>query len=297
MKPKVLLCALLAGVSLAGCDEKKLAAVDFITMRGIITMEVGETHPLVATISPPEAAGRVMQWLVEDPAIASYDPQTQLVTALARGRTMIRASAGGKTASCEVVVSADAGDLLVGITDPGVRSHILSNYDRDGNGRLSRGEAGDVTEISMAHRTISSLEGLEVFPNLETLDFNNITATSLEVSGLMALTFVRFLNCNVGRLTVSDCPAMDELVLTGSALGRLDCPDNALTGLDLSTVSGLWWLDCSGNPGRGGKFVVSAWFDNATIPTGSDPSGNTYGFSDSWDYNGQTVEADYQKAI
>lgn len=49
----------------------------------------------------------------------------------------------------------------------------------------------------------------------------------------------------------------------------------------------LTYLSCSGNPGDGTVFPVTAWFDNTNVPKD---------FPTSYLYNGKTITIDYKKA-
>lgn len=62
-----------------------------------------------------------------------------------------------------------AGNALIG--DPSFKSYLVSNFDSDGDGEISYGEALKVTNISTIDidGKIQSLAGIEFFPNLDTL--------------------------------------------------------------------------------------------------------------------------------
>ncbi len=93
-------------------------------------------------------------------------------------------------------------------------------------------------------------------------------------------TALTYLNCDDNQLTSLD-------VSKSTALTELLCQRNLLTGLDITNTV-LTRLPCSGNPGKSGKFTVTAWFGNDAVP--EDFTTGT------WSYNGQTVEIEYVKA-
>ena len=67
-----------------------------------ITIEVGETEALVATVNPDNADDKTVTWSSSDEAVATV--ADGVVTAIAEGSAVITASAGGKSASCTVTV-------------------------------------------------------------------------------------------------------------------------------------------------------------------------------------------------
>ena len=69
-----------------------------------LTLEVGKSQTLTATISPDRAENKTVVWTSSNPAVASV--VNGLVTALSQGTTTITATTidGNKTASCEIKV-------------------------------------------------------------------------------------------------------------------------------------------------------------------------------------------------
>lgn len=143
---------------------------------------------------------------------------------------------------------------------------------------ITTGEVSAITEVDVSSSELESLRGIEYFTALTNLPchYNNIT--SLDVSNNTALTY---LNCDDNQLTSLD-------VSKSTALTELLCQRNLLTGLDITNNTALTSLPCSGNPGKSGKFTVTAWFGNDAVP--EDFTTGT------WSYNGQTVEIEYVKA-
>jgi formylglycine-generating enzyme required for sulfatase activity len=67
-----------------------------------LTLIIGESETLQATVTPDNAADKTVTWTSSAPAIATV--VDGVVTALAKGETTITADANGKMASCEVKV-------------------------------------------------------------------------------------------------------------------------------------------------------------------------------------------------
>jgi uncharacterized protein YjdB/endonuclease/exonuclease/phosphatase family metal-dependent hydrolase len=72
-----------------------------------LSLSVGETATLTATISPNDATNKTVTWNSETPTVATVDASTGEITAIATGNAVIRASTqdGGKTATCSVTVT------------------------------------------------------------------------------------------------------------------------------------------------------------------------------------------------
>lgn len=118
-------------------------------------------------------------------------------------------------------VSAASGEVGIDETnfpDEGFRTYVAENFDSDKNSVLSEEEMNAVEKIDVSDLSyeISSLEGIEFFPNLT------------------------FLNCREGKLENLDVSNNTKLV-------NLYCYDNMLTSLDVSANTMLEILDCSHN--------------------------------------------------
>ncbi len=72
-----------------------------------VTLNVGETAQLKATVLPDNADSKTVTWSSDDKSVATVS-EAGLVAAIARGEATITATAGGKKAICRVTVS-DAG--------------------------------------------------------------------------------------------------------------------------------------------------------------------------------------------
>lgn len=100
--------AVLALVGFAACEGEKNPVdepkeVTNLTLdQTSLTLEIGATATLVATVEPADAEATVA-WVSQNPEVATVE--NGVVTALSAGNTIIVATAGSKTASCLVVVS------------------------------------------------------------------------------------------------------------------------------------------------------------------------------------------------
>ena len=95
------------GGKTAGCTVTVKAAkvpVTSVTLdRSTLELSVDGTARLTATVRPGNADDRTVAWTSDAPGVAAVDGG--IVTGVAEGRTLIRATAGGVSAVCTVTVS------------------------------------------------------------------------------------------------------------------------------------------------------------------------------------------------
>ena len=134
----------------------------------------------------------------------------------------------------------------------------LKQFDKDGNGVLIPAERYEVTAIDVHEKEITSLKGIELFPNLETLLCYDNQLTSLDVSKNSALKYLYCDQNNLTSLDVTKNIALEELSCSQNQLTSLDvrknaalkylyCYQNYLTSLDVSQNPALLLLSCNGN--------------------------------------------------
>ena len=86
------------------------AAVGKVPVSGVsldvteLTLNIGESKKLTATVKPDNATDKAVVWTSADPAVAAVDDMGK-VTALSAGTTVITAKAGGVSAACTVTVA------------------------------------------------------------------------------------------------------------------------------------------------------------------------------------------------
>ena len=144
------------------------------------------------------------------------------------------------------------------VPDDTFREYLLKQFDKDHNGTLYPAERYAVTEIDVNSKNITSLKGIEFFPNLKKLNCGHNRLTSLDVSKNTVLQELVCWENQLTSLDVSQNTALQKLVcwenqLTSldvsqnTALQELSCFYNRLTSLDVSKNTELTYLNCSYN--------------------------------------------------
>lgn len=125
----------------------------------------------------------------------------------------------------------------INIPDTKFKAYLIENFDTDGDGAISEAEAKAVGKIEIGDNDIASLQGIEYFTSLDTLDCNHNSLTSLDISRNKALKYLKLTSNSLSSLDLSN----------NTALTHLYCSSNSLTALDLSKNTVLQVLDCCAN--------------------------------------------------
>ena len=129
--------------------------------------------------------------------------------------------------------------LGITISDPLFMQYLLSLYDSDADGKLVNEEAEAVETISVCTDGITTLDGVQYFRNLKSLDCcGSVWNGSLASLALNQNTSLDVLKCSYNQLTSISLP---------SSLIEMECRFNKFQTLNLSGVPHLKRLDCFGN--------------------------------------------------
>jgi Leucine-rich repeat (LRR) protein len=128
-----------------------------------------------------------------------------------------------------------------GIYNAALYQYALLHYDTNGDGKLTVGEAKNVTEITITNESVTSVKGISLFPNLTSLTLQNCGLTSVH-SDIGKLTKLQTLNLGSNKITklpssVSGLTNLKTVDLSYNKLTALPTAAKAwtkVTSLDLS---------------------------------------------------------------
>ena len=132
-------------------------------------------------------------------------------------------------------------DAFSAMEDPNFKVYC-QQFDTNQDGKLSAEECNVVTTINVSGKkeengNITSLKGIELFTNLDTLKCSYNQLTTLDLSKNVTLVY---LSCDGNQLTTLD-------VSKNLALKSLQCSENQLSIVDVSQNLSLEELICSEN--------------------------------------------------
>ena len=155
------------------------------------------------------------------------------------------------TAMADVAIDAEH------FPDAGFRNYV-QKFDKDKDLTLSSSELEKVTSIDVKQRGLTSLNGIEYFTSLNSLECSSNRLTKLDLSSNIVLKTLQCYSNQLMELDVSRCAKLDFLNCSDNKLTKLDvimntglrCLNftrNQLTEIDLSKNTGLIELWCESN--------------------------------------------------
>ncbi len=153
----------------------------------------------------------------------------------------------GKVSEQVTVKQGDA-NLLMRITDEKLREFVKANFDKNTDGMLTEAEAAEVTEIVFKDG-VTSAEGVEIFPNLATLELPNSSFTTVDLSKNTKLTAVGFNNCKtLESINFTGCSELLSVNIgLCSAFKSIDLSGMTKLTEFIAYASGITTLDTSKN--------------------------------------------------
>ena len=127
---------------------------------------------------------------------------------------------------------------------------MLKTADKDKDGKISRKEALDVTEIALVSEGLTSVYGLEFFSNVSYVHLANNSLTDIDLTKNTNLTWIELNGQPLKRLDISRNLRLGHLSAGGNSLESLDVSanvalkslyvqDNRLSSIDVSKLTGL----------------------------------------------------------
>jgi len=149
---------------------------------------------------------------------------------------------------------------VINIPDPNFEQALIDlGYDTNGlTGNILQVEAEAVIILAIANKNISSLQGIEGFVNLESLNCEANNLSSMNITNLNTLKSLGCHNNNIVTLDVSQNTNLESFNCSTNPLTSLDldnntalevlvCNDTQLTSLDLTLNPNLTYLLTSSN--------------------------------------------------
>lgn len=145
---------------------------------------------------------------------------------------------------------------IINFPDINFKKYLVDHFDKDGDGEISLTEALTITKIFCRDKKISSIEGIEFFPNLEVLDCaenlikvidtsNNLSIRQIscqknliESLDISKNLFLKYLNCSHNQTLKSIDISQNKF------LEFLYCGSCSLSDLDFSQNNQLLTLSC-----------------------------------------------------
>ncbi len=178
-----------------------------------LTLFVGETFNLTATVHPEDAADKTVTWASSDTNVATVDANG-CVSALSNGVVTITAKAGGMTARCKVTVNDHQENDLIVFADEKLKKQLVLRFDRNGDRELSYAEAAAVTTLEGAVvgndiKAITSFDELRFFTGITDIPEGFFSAWT----SLSSITFPPSIGTLHQRIC-TDCPALTSVVFS-----------------------------------------------------------------------------------
>lgn len=128
--------------------------------------------------------------------------------------------------------------------DPSLRMAVSSQFDRDGDGKITRDEAKAVASLNLSGSGVTSLDGLQIFENLHSLDLTGTSSLiQADFSKVKNLTELNLAGSALVKADISPISDLQALYAGGAGFTELDVSKNKkLTALRLDNgvaVSGL----------------------------------------------------------
>lgn len=228
-----------------GPTPDKIAVTGIKVSSGALSLEIGDTETLEATVFTTDATDKTVSWSTSAPTVATVDAKTGKITAVDSGTANItaRTADGGKTAVCVVTVYSEEeleSDVLDKIPDESFRSLIHNSaifLDDNNDGRISLREAAMAERLNLGANEnslgsfLQSLEGIEYFKGLRIFECNMMPwLESVDLSR----------NTELEKVVMSKNPRLTSIDVSGCAkLTDFTCNENDLTQIDLSGCTSL----------------------------------------------------------
>ena len=157
----------------------------------------------------------------------------------------------------------------VNFPDPRFRDAVKRSFDRDGSGLLTRSEINDIVDIVIDDELLWSLQGVEYFTELTSLECCGGKLTELDLRNNTKLNYLDLVGqSQLESLELSGLAALECLYVRGTALTELDissCPILLDAWLNGTHTEHDWGLEVNGGDSLGGYMELDK---DLTVITG-----------------------------
>lgn len=115
--------------------------------------------------------------------------------------------------------------------------YVMENFDYDKDGLISDTEAATVTSMDIDSYGVSSIAGIEIFKNLNSVDLSNNSLKTVDLRGLSKLQYLVVQNCGTENLLLGGCTGLISIIAR----------KNSLASVDLTDQTGIQFLDLGQN--------------------------------------------------
>ena len=153
------------------------------------------------------------------------------------------------TVICLISCEKDKVGEEIALSNKGMQKYLLTFWDTNKDGILSKEEALEVTDIWIENSQESIIDGLEHFPNLEELHIGSGNYTGIDVSKNYKLKKLSVNLTKIKTLDLTSNQELEVLIFLGRELESISLGAKyKLTELSLSDVDKLSFLDVRGCP-------------------------------------------------
>ncbi len=287
----------------------KTVAVTDVIVPATVSVDVGGTTTLTATVLPEDATNKEVAWSCSDETVATVD-NNGLVTGIKAGTATITVTTedGGKTASCTVTVNAiavtgvtlDKTEASVGMNGSIQLTATVLPENASNKGVIWNSSKPETATVDSTGKVTGVAEG-SVIITVTTEDGGKTASCTVTVTKQQAYVIV------IGDYALSTTPSNDQLVNSGS--GSQKYYYTGLAGVEFTSGSGagdhIRWIITETTGGYyikslDGKYLNATYETNDTggstgvLKLDSTPDIWTLGNDatlDSWQLNGTTLKS------
>ena len=186
-----------------------------------VSLTVGETQTFGVAVVPEDASNPAVNWSVDKGAVtlSAATGMSVTVTAASAGTAVVTAVSADNSevfVSWTVTVSESVAeptelDLAADVPDAAFRA-VLTKFDTDNDGKISKEEAEQVTELNLewdwSSEQISDLQGIEFFTELQVLNASWQNLNAVDLSGNRKL---KHIDLRYNAIRELDLTALDQL--------------------------------------------------------------------------------------